>query len=372
MNTKRWHHGFKSLAVVGALFSGLGAHALAQEAPAAPSAETSFTEPEFAKIASMLGGSWKSSRAITVGADAFEVMMGVAPVTIRGLPNAMYVEVARADRLDRPYRQAIWQLYRHQGKLRLKTLEFRRARGELLPACGTWAASEAFPAIKLDDLIATLDIELSGDIAKGYMGATPYPYPTAAGGANEMTSEVSFNGDRFSSADRGYGADGSVLWGPAKGEQYEFARVAPWVTVARYEGGLVSLTYPSSTEGEAFGTGQRMILHYIGSLEDGQVFDSSYERNAPFQWQFGQPLIAGWAKGMEDAKKGTKRRLIIPGSLGYGEQGNPRAKIGPNATLYFTIDVVDIETPPPQPAAPPVPGQAAPAEQPPQGDPKPQ
>ena len=91
---------------------------------------------------------------------------------------------------------------------------------------------------------------------------------------------------------------------------------------------------------------------YMGvNGRDGSVFDSSYERQAPFEYNFGQSLIAGWDIGMADARKGLKRRLVIPGSLGYGERGNARAKIPPNATLVFSIDVLSITAAPPPPAA---------------------
>lgn len=334
-------------------------------APAAP--KPVFSDPEFEKIAGMLSGTWKSSKPIRVGADSFEVVTSVAPVFVPGMTDTFYAEVARGDALDRPYRQAIWQLQRVKGKIRLKTMEFRRARGEQLAAVGLWAAPDRFPMISTDELVTTLMVELTADGA-GYRGGTPHPYPTSAGSAVEMTSQISFDGTTFKSADRGFAADGSMAWGPADGDFYVFARVDSPIQVARTPEGLVMLTYNTVTEGDVFKQGDRIAVHYIGMLSNGTMFDSSYERQAPFEYNFGQSLIAGWDMGMADARKGLKRRLVIPGSLGYGERGNARAKIPPNATLVFSIDVLSITAAPPppaaaDPAAQPQPVQAQPVEE---------
>lgn len=321
-------------------------------APATPAPV--FSEPEFEKISGLLSGSWKSAVPIKVGGDSFEVVTSVAPVFIPGMTDTFYAEVARGDALDRPYRQAIWQLVRVKGGVRLKTMEFRRSRGEHLAVVGLWAAADKFPMISTDDLVTTLMVELTADGA-GYKGATAHAYPTSAGSAVEMTSELSFDGSTFKSADRGYGADGSLAWGPAAGESYAFGKIESPIAVARTPEGLVMLTYPTKTEGEVFKEGDRVALHYMGMLTNGMMFDSSYERQAPFEYNFGQNLIPGWDMGMADARKGLKRRLVIPGSLGYGERGNARAKIPSNATLVFSIDVLSITAAPTPPPAAPMP-----------------
>jgi hypothetical protein len=319
-----------------------------------------FSEPEFEKIAGLLAGSWKSSTPIKAGSDSFDVVTSVAPVFIAGMTDTMYAEVARGDAIDRPYRQAVWQLQRVKGKIRLKTMEFRRPRGEQLSAIGTWAVPEKFPPVSTDDLVTTLMVELTADGA-GYKGATPAPYPTFAGGAVEMTSQIAFDGTTFRSADRGFGADGSVVWGPADNEWYSFGKIEVPVQVARTPEGLVMITYPTTTEGEVFKAGDRIAMHYVGTMQNGTIFDSSYERQSPFEYNFGQQLIAGWDMGMADARKGLKRRLIVPAPLAYGDRGNSRAKIPPGATLVFNIEVLNL-TAMPAPVAQPV--QAQPEAQP--------
>jgi hypothetical protein len=327
--------------------------------PAAPAPV--FSEPEFEKIAGLLTGTWKSSKPIRVGADSFEVITSVAPVFVPGMTDTFYAEVARGDALDRPYRQAIWQLQRVKGNIRLKTLEFRRTRGEQLAAVGLWAVPDKFPMISSDELVTTLMVELTADGA-GYRGSTPHAYPTSAGSAVEMTSQIAFDGTTFKSADRGFAADGTVAWGPPEGEFYEFARIENPIAVTRTPEGLVMLTYNTVIEGEVFKAGDRIAVHYMGMLANGTLFDSSYERQAPYEYNFGQPLIPGWDMGMTDARKGLKRRLVIPGPLGYAERGNARAKIPPNATLVFAIDVLSITAAPPPPA-PPEPVQAQPVQE---------
>jgi hypothetical protein len=348
---------------LGGTVGGVGVTRASAQESSAQAVAPAWTDPEYAKIAGMLSGSWKSSKPVQVGAESFDVMMSVAPVALGDLKDCLYAEVARADAIDRPYRQAIWRFHKVQGKTRIQTLEFRRKAGELMSVVGMWAAPDAFPKLNMSDLVATLDIELATDGA-GFKGATPHAYPTSVGGAVEMTSQISFNGTTFTSADRGLGSDGSVVWGPASGESYAFARVDNPVKVARLDGGLITLTYPSKTEGETFKPGDRITLHYIGSLLDGFIFDTSYERNEPYSYNYGTTLVKGWTMGLSDAQKGLKRRLIIPSAMAYGERGRISAKIPTNATLVFAIDVLNmVSVPPLAPVVTPVaPAEVKPAE----------
>ncbi len=326
--------------------AGLTSPVVAQATPAASTTPAAaWSDPEFATIAGLLTGSWKSSKPVAVGTQSFDILMNVAPVAISDVPDAMYAEIARSDAPDKPYRQAIWRLYRRQGQVRLQTLEFRRKGGEFGSIIGLWAAPEAFPKISMSDLVGTLDIALT-KAGEGYTGKTPHAFPTAAGGATEMTSEISFDANAFTSADRGFDAAGSVVWGPAAGESYGFARVASPVTVTRGEGGLITLDFASesSLKGEPFAANSRLTVHYIGQLLDtGYVFDASYERGSPFTYAFGQDILQGWNIAMANARTGMKRRIVIPGPLGYGERGRRDAKIGSNATLVFAIDVLNVE-----------------------------
>ncbi|MCG8572385.1 MAG: FKBP-type peptidyl-prolyl cis-trans isomerase [Spirochaetes bacterium] len=95
--------------------------------------------------------------------------------------------------------------------------------------------------------------------------------------------------------------------------------------------------------GQSPKAGATIVAHYKGLLPDGSEFDSSYQRNQPFETQIGVGrVIAGWDEAFLGMKKGEKRVLIIPYQLGYGEQGYPPV-IPPKTTLIFEVELLDIK-----------------------------
>jgi peptidylprolyl isomerase len=100
-------------------------------------------------------------------------------------------------------------------------------------------------------------------------------------------------------------------------------------------------------DGATAKAGNNVTVNYTGWLNEngakGKKFDSSLDRNQPFQFTLGaHQVIAGWDEGVAGMKVGGKRTLIIPPELGYGARGAGGA-IPPNATLIFDVDLLQVQ-----------------------------
>jgi FKBP-type peptidyl-prolyl cis-trans isomerase len=100
-----------------------------------------------------------------------------------------------------------------------------------------------------------------------------------------------------------------------------------------------SLKEGSGQEAKA---GNKVAVHYVGTLTDGKKFDSSRDRGRPFTFNLGAgEVIKGWDQGVAGMKIGEIRRLTIPSDLGYGKRGSPPV-IPPDATLVFEVELLEI------------------------------
>ena len=125
--------------------------------------------------------------------------------------------------------------------------------------------------------------------------------------------------------------------------------------ITETESGLQYLTIKEG-KGKSPKVDDEVEVHYHGTLINGEVFDSSIEREETAKFRVNQ-VIKGWTEGLQLMKVGGKRKFFIPSDLAYGESGNNA--IGPNEVLVFEVDLISI-TPEEEPEAVAVPEEVAP------------
>lgn len=146
------------------------------------------------------------------------------------------------------------------------------------------------------------------------------------------------------------GAYGSKADAPNGGTPAPAAPAPPAAATGAAAGGKVhklasGLVYEDLVvgNGKMADPGLAVSVHYTGWLTDGTKFDSSLDRNQPFQFTLGQgSVIRGWDEGVKGMRIGGKRKLTIPPDLGYGAQG-AGGVIPPNATLVFEVELLGVK-----------------------------
>ncbi len=126
--------------------------------------------------------------------------------------------------------------------------------------------------------------------------------------------------------------------------QPENAQATNGASMDNYTTTADGLKYMDETvgSGQEAKTGDTVMVNYVGTLENGTKFDSSYDRNTPFTTRIGVgQVIKGWDEGIVGMKVGGKRKLIIPPDLGYGSQ--PAGSIPPNSTLIFEVELLSVK-----------------------------
>lgn len=328
-----------------------------------PAAPPQFVKPEVPVITASdsdvlaVTGMLKGSFKVGAAGDSPARVLHATPITLAGFDNAIYFELTRADSPMTSYRSGVWHVYKQTlpdagPALVLRVMDFDKLAPTFGQAMtGLWLAPEYFPAITASQVRPTQDIVLRR-VGDGFEGASSLS-PTTAGGATVFSTTVKIGRDGITWQDKGFDAAGKMVFGSAAAADM-FTPFTPNIKVVKNdENGLVQIDF---REGEAGGPaaadGFDLFVHYTGwTAADGNQFDSSRERD-PMKMTLPGALIAGWNMGIPGIKQGGYRKLIIPGALGYGTRGNPRAKIAPMATLIFDTEAVYVKQGEPKPATP--------------------
>jgi len=119
----------------------------------------------------------------------------------------------------------------------------------------------------------------------------------------------------------------------------ERPKLAPQPPVTR-EDGLVTQVLAAGAGDEAK-RGDKITVHFVGTLTDGGVFDSSRAKDAPFSFWVGErQVIEGLDDGLLGMHEGEVRKITVPSSLGYGSDSKPGIPAG--STLIFEVELIDV------------------------------
>ncbi len=175
------------------------------------------------------------------------------------------------------------------------------------------AGQDVIDAIEQDDKIESLEIVRVGEEAKNWDAVKAYENFNSSGEARLVAEKAK--------------------------QDTELDKVA-----AGFESTASGLRYKMIQKGNGAKAekGKQVSVHYEGSLLSGDVFDSSYKRNSPIDFQLGiGQVIPGWDEGILLLKVGDKARFVIPSDLAYGSAG-AGGVIPPNATLIFDVELMKV------------------------------
>lgn len=309
-----------------------------------------WSDPEIERISKLLIGNWKTTVVTGQGTpeeEKVDVALCIARVRASDVSDLLYAESSRLDSMQAPFRQAFYQVYKFKDGYRLRTYELATQLGGAM--VGWWTNPDVFPPVSRKDLIGTIDIDLKIDGDK-VTGKTPHAFPTGRGGAVEMTSEIEFGPDKFTTADRGLDDKGNIVWGAKADDAWSYARFQPPVKTWTADGNVFVVEYRRGKDDLSCENNDAITVHYLGFLLNGFRFDSSLDRVPPNPLSFYvnmQQVIPGFVQGLLGANTGTVRRVYIPWEQAYGKYGNVRNRIPPYSDLYFDFEVIRLRRPDP-------------------------
>jgi FKBP-type peptidyl-prolyl cis-trans isomerase len=108
------------------------------------------------------------------------------------------------------------------------------------------------------------------------------------------------------------------------------------------ESGMLYDVLTEGTGAKPTSANSTVVVHYTGTLIDGTKFDSSVDRGQPATFALNQ-VIKGWTEGLQLMNSGSKYRFYIPPGLAYGSDARPGSPIGPNSTLIFDVELIEVK-----------------------------
>ncbi|MGD9692879.1 MAG: FKBP-type peptidyl-prolyl cis-trans isomerase [Phycisphaerales bacterium] len=267
-----------------------------------------------------------------------------------GAPGVLFGEFVAGDGENQNTAHVLFQFLHRRGNLYLRM--FRLPGGGMF-APGVACVPTAIPVIELDqlDVVADLPVRIEGPAASPtqIIAKADGPFPTVAGGAVEMMSEIRVTKETLTLREAGMDSEGRQVWAfPSSGEAvFKRTGSVDEPVETRVSGLKIEVMKPASDPKAAVGQpGDEFTVHYTGWLPIGRVFDSSRGTGRePFTTRIPASLIQGWNEGLLGMKVGETRRLIIPPSLGYGVQGYANV-IPPSSWLVFEVELVNLNKAP--------------------------
>ena len=219
----------------------------------------------------------------------------------------------------------------------------------LMLATSTWAADDAASILKTqqDKVSYAIGLDIGKSMKRQEMevdtAVVARGMKDALSGTNPLLTE-----DEAKQVMTTFRAEAQTKRAAKRKEQAEKNKTEGAAFLAQNKGKEGVHSLPSGLQykvltagkGEKPKTTDTVVTHYRGTLIDGTEFDSSYKRGEPVSFQVNQ-IIPGWQEALVMMPKGSKWKVVLPPELGYGAQGAGRA-IGPNQTLVFEIELLDI------------------------------
>jgi hypothetical protein len=283
---------------------------------------------------------------------------------VKGLSNAVYFEVARADDPAHPFRQGIFTFLRLDQQLRLRVLDIpsKQHRDAIV---GLWAVSDVFPELPLEALTINADLVCTrNDDGSGYTARTAGRTPTLAGGAVLMTSQIKMSADGISIDDRGYNAAGTEVWRSGSETGVMFGRAIAPNMVTRKESGVVVIDLVPGRGETPLSRAGEVAMHFAYWSGVGNLINTSrFADRPPQRVRYPINFIKGLDEGLDAITAGTRRRIFIPSELAWGEQGNGW-QAPPNTAVIFDVECLWVQAPAAPPPIP-APGEEGPVAPPP-------